>query len=106
MRNQRLAVVSIRLDPPGGERRVQVNGKLDSAPVSQRRHKNLADAYGRDGLQPDRLPDAGRAVVINIVREAGGGLLAARLARVLPVFDAHGQTILSLIQVRRDVKLE
>ena len=60
---------------------------------------------GRNHLQPDRLPDAGRAVVPDNVRVGHPVLLAARLAHVERlVLGAHDQDLFfAIIQLAGDV---
>src|SRR5581483_7877745 len=64
------------------------------------------DANGRRWLQPDSLPDARGAVVVDAVRDASARLLSARLTGVLAVLDADADPVLAVAEEGGDVEEE
>src|SRR3982751_2618566 len=66
----------------------------------------LFNAYRWDRLQPNCLPYAGGAVVVNTFRNAGIRLLAARLLRILTILHTDCETVLAAFEIGRDIKLK
>jgi hypothetical protein len=53
-----------------------------------RDYAQLFDAYRGDWFEPNCLPDTRGAVVVDALRYTGVRLFAARLLRILTIFDA------------------
>src|SRR5688500_17804766 len=64
------------------------------------------DPDRRGRLEPDGLPDSCRAVVVDLLRDPADRLLAAWLAGILSVLDAHSDTVLTQDEIGSDIEGE
>jgi hypothetical protein len=67
--------------------------KLDRLGLRVGGDGQVVDSQGRDRLEPDRLPDAGAAVVVDPLRATADGLLPPGLMGILAVLHPHHQAI-------------
>src|SRR5205823_6128016 len=80
--------------------------RIARSDVEQRLQEDLLDAHRRGRLQPDSLPDAGRAEVVAADGPAADRLTAARLVAVLRILRADDQSVRAGPQVGRDLEAE
>src|ERR1041384_1389794 len=64
------------------------------------------NANRRNRLKPNRLPNSGRTVVIDFTRQTRVRLFAARLLRILRVFNSQREPICSGSKIRSNIKLK
>jgi hypothetical protein len=77
-----------------------------AAPVEQGLDVDGVDPELRDRFEPDGLPDAGRAVIVDTLLFARDRLLTTGLPGILPVFHPQDDPVRPRPQIRRDVQAE